>query len=166
MATATSDEEDEEFPAEAVFQPAPQKLIDQTKRMFYFLSHLNPEPIKSPLRAVALLEKTVELVGTICDPNFLNPIFLNEILRGFLFLLKEQGTERVLDVNDDDFILLTNALDSCAVAPNPLTLAGETCVAKIHVLMCFRIQFHPFFFNFIRKFVVPQACGQSTNNVL
>jgi len=113
--------------------PSPPELIDQTKRMFYFLANLNPESVKSEFRAVALMEKTVELVNIICDSGFLNPAFIQEVLRGFLFLLKEQGTEGIGEIENDDFVNLTEALDACTVTPNPITFTGLGCQLEMKV---------------------------------
>jgi len=105
----------------------------QTKRMFYFLAGLNSESVDSPNRIVKLLKKSASIARSVCDPMFFKPRFIDESLRAFLFLLKEQGTERFKDVDVEDFTALMDTLESCGEAATPFKFVGNSCPLQFSV---------------------------------
>lgn len=112
-----------------------QAVIDeQTKRMFYFITGVNVEDVSSHLRVTKLFHNSVRLVHMICDPLFLKQEFLDNVEQGFLYLLKQQGLERLSDVDVDDFVMLSRALDYCMGDPDAsVFIEGNHCPANFFV---------------------------------
>lgn len=91
-----------------------KEVDDQTKRLFYYLTGINQDQVNSHLRVVKLFQMSTELVTMICDPLYLRPKFLQEIGKSFLFLLKEQGFDKVVDLDLDSYNQLKESLEYCA----------------------------------------------------
>ncbi|CAL8072270.1 unnamed protein product [Orchesella dallaii] len=103
------------------------EVDDQTKRMFYYLTGINQEQVNSHLRVVKLFKMSVQLASMICDPIFLKPKFLQEIEKGFLFLLKEQGFDKVIDVDLESYNQLKKAMEHCTTHVKMVKFLGESC---------------------------------------
>jgi hypothetical protein len=112
-----------------------QSVIDEhTKRMFYFIAGVNIEDVSSHLRITKLFHHAVRLVHMICDPLYLKEEFLDYVEDGFMFLLKQQGLERLTDVDSDDFSLLERALQYCMGDPDATVfIEGNHCPADFYV---------------------------------
>jgi hypothetical protein len=106
----------------------------QTHRLFYFLGGINTEEVNSDVRVIQLFHASIRLVHMICDSTYLKEEFLDTVEKAFLFMLKEQGVERITDVDTDDYVLLRRALEYCMADPNGyVEFRGSHCPVNTYV---------------------------------
>ncbi|ODM96619.1 Phosphatidylinositol transfer protein alpha isoform [Orchesella cincta] len=115
-----------------------REVDDQTKRMFYYLTGINQEQVNSHLRVVKLFKMSVQLASMICDPIFLKPKFLQEIEKGFLFLLKEQGFDKVIDVDLESYNQLKKSMEHCTTNIKMVKFLGESCPTQTNFESVYR----------------------------
>lgn len=110
-----------------------REVDDQTKRMFYYLAGINQDQVNSHLRVVKLFKMSSQLVSMICDPHYISPKFLKEIQRGFLFLLSEQGFDKMVDLDLESYNQLKQTLEHCAATVKQVKFMGSPCPTGIKV---------------------------------
>lgn len=75
----------------------------------------------------------------ICDPQYISPRFLREIERGFLFLLKEQGFDKLVDLDLNSYNHLKQTLEHCASTVKMVKFMGSPCPTGIKINKMYQI---------------------------
>ena len=105
---------------------------NQTLRLFMYLTgHLIDENDGGPrFRLVELIKQSFNVTAAYISTPFLKPIFFEELLRSFLFLLRESDTGVIRDIGKRVFERLTASLDECqslANLENKIHFTGKIC---------------------------------------
>lgn len=121
---------DEPGAAEEVAKHADARVFNQTERLFHFMVGARKDHRERPnnLRLVQILESCFDILRKYCDTNFVPADFGRDILKAFLFLLRDSDMRSFIDVTNENFEIMKKSLDECIKLKSPrFTLTGRTC---------------------------------------
>ncbi|CAL8113388.1 unnamed protein product [Orchesella dallaii] len=128
------DEEPELTPEEIARQNDPL-VKGQTERLFKFMFGLSDDADdEGPnMRLVKILEQSFKIVGKFCDTKYVSLEFGEDILRAFLFLVREADLSRIIDIPVSEYHEIKEVLDMCENMSPTFSFTGNTCTAKSYV---------------------------------
>lgn len=133
------DDDDSEVPSspeeEARRKDGP--VFNQTERMFKFMLGLAKDVDENgpPLRIVELLKQCFKVLEKFCDTQYVSQDFGKDILKAFLFLLRDSDLSNFKDISVDDYEILKKTLIGCDNLEKPFTLFGRTCKTCASVII-------------------------------
>lgn len=109
----------------------------QTLRLFLYLSGLLADENENMpvIRLIRLLKKSFDILRKYCFAQYVPHDFTKEVLRSFLFLLRESDLAHVKDISVHEFAKINDVLERCLKGspPNPFYLTGIVCKASSKV---------------------------------
>ncbi|ODM93264.1 hypothetical protein Ocin01_13418 [Orchesella cincta] len=130
------DDEDPDLTPEEIARQNDPLVKDQTERLFKFMFGLsdNADDEGPNMRLVKILEQSFKIVGKFCETKYVSLDFGEDILRAFLFLVREADISRIIDVPVSEYEEIKEVLDMCEnMSPPPFEFKGRSCKTYSHV---------------------------------